>query len=101
MVRSTLRGKQRRYLRGLGVNRKPNVLLGKASLSSAVRTELDQVLDAHELIKVRLLDTVAGDRKEVAKDLAAATSSELVQVLGRTVLLYRRNDEKPGIELPD
>ena len=45
-MRSVLRGKQRRYLRGLGVNRKPNVLLGKASLSPAVRTELDQVLVA-------------------------------------------------------
>ncbi len=53
-----------------------------------------------ELVKVRLLDTVDGDRKDVAKDLAARSDVELVQVLGRTVLLYRRNEENPGIQLP-
>jgi RNA-binding protein YhbY len=43
---------------------------------------------------------VDGDRKHVAKELAARADVELIQVLGRTVLLYRRNDEKPTIELP-
>jgi RNA-binding protein len=61
---------------------------------------LSQALDANELVKVRLLDSVDGDRKDVAAELAERSSSELVQVLGRTVLLFRRNEEEPKITLP-
>lgn len=97
---STLRGKQRRYLRGLGVNMQPLVFVGKQGITDAVVTELENVVKMRELVKVRLLDTVGGERKDVARELATRTHCELVQVLGRTVLLYRRNEEKPVLELP-
>jgi RNA-binding protein len=96
----TLRGKDRRYLRGLGVALKPAVVVGKEGMSASVLAEIDRVIGKQELIKVRLLDTVDGDRKELARDLAGKADVELIQVLGRTVLLYRRNEEEPGIELP-
>lgn len=98
---STLRGKQRRYLRGLGTRLDPVVFLGKKAVTDAVLEELATALAAHELVKVRLLDSVEGDRKEVGRELAERAGAELVQVLGRTVLLYLRNDEEPSIELPD
>ena len=97
----TLRGKQRRYLRGLGTRLEPVVFLGKNAITDAVLDEIATALEAHELIKVRLLDSVEGDRKDVARELAERAECELVQVLGRTVLLYRRNDEAPAIALPD
>jgi RNA-binding protein len=97
---SQLRGKQRRYLRGLGVKLAPAVTLGKASLTPGVLAQIAEALAAHELIKVRLLETVGAERKEMAARLAAEAEAELVQVLGRTVLLYRRNEEEPRIELP-
>jgi len=97
---TSFRGKQRRFLRGLGVNLKPVVFIGKASVSAAVLAELEQALEHHELIKVRLLDTVDGDRKTVAAALAELARAELVQVLGRTVLLFRRNETEPKIDLP-
>jgi RNA-binding protein len=97
---TTFRGKQRRFLRGLGVQLKPAVFIGKAAITGADLAELSQALDANELVKVRLLDSVEGDRKDVAADLAERSSSELVQVLGRTVLLFRRNEEEPKITLP-
>lgn len=96
----TLRGKQRRYLRGLGTRLDPVVFLGKNAATDAVLREIATALAAHELIKVRLLDSVEGDRKEVARELAKRAGAELVQVLGRTVLLYLANDEEPSIELP-
>ncbi len=97
----TLRGKQRRYLRGLGTQLEPVVFLGKNAITDAVLEEIATALAAHELIKVRLLDSVEGNRKDVARDLADRAGAELVQVLGRTVLLYLRNEEEPSITLPD
>jgi RNA-binding protein len=99
-VTSTLGGKQRRYLRGLGTRLDPVVFLGKKAVTGAVLEELATALAAHELVKVRLLDSVVGDRMVVARELAERAGAELVQVLGRTVLLYLRNDEEPSIELP-
>ena len=97
---SALRGKQRRYLRGLGVSLKPAVVVGKEGLSEALLRAVNAAVDADELIKVRLLDNVDGDRKQIARELAERAEVELIQILGRTVLLYRRNEEEPGIELP-
>jgi len=96
----TLKGKQRRYLRGLGVALKPSIMVGKEGLSESVLSAVEEAIATHELIKVRLLESVDGARKEVARELAERAGVELIQVLGRTVLLYRRNDEEPVIELP-
>ena len=97
----TVRGKQRRYLRGLGVNLDAVVFIGKEGITEAVLAELRRVLKKRELVKVRLLDNVDGDRKDVARELAAKAEAELIQVLGRTALLWRRNEENPAIRLPD
>jgi RNA-binding protein len=97
---SALRGKHRRFLRGLGVNLDAQVFVGKDGITDAVLAEIGAIVKKRELVKVRLLDTVGGERKDVAKELAARADTELIQVLGRTVLLYRRNEEKPVIELP-
>lgn len=95
-----LKGKHRRYLRGLGVGLKPAVVVGKEGLSESLLAAVGDAIETHELIKVRLLDNVVGHRKEIARDLAERAGAELIQVLGRTVLLYRRNEEEPRIELP-
>lgn len=95
-----LLGKQRRYLRGLGHHLEPVVHVGKEGISAGLVTALDAALEQHELIKVRLAESVAGDRHEVAAAVAEAGAAELVQVLGRTFLLYRRRAEEPVIELP-
>ncbi len=74
--------------------------MGKDGLSEGVVGALDAALEQHELIKVRLLESVGADRHEVAAALAEASTSELVQVLGRTLLLYRARKEEPTIRLP-
>jgi RNA-binding protein len=95
-----LSGKQRRYLRGLGHHREPVVQLGKDGLSEGIIGALDVALETHELIKVRLLESVGANRHDVADALAEASGSELVQVLGRTLLLYRARKKDPAIKLP-
>ncbi len=95
-----LRGKQRKYLRGLGMSLEPVVFLGKAAMTDAVIAEVRAAIEARELVKVKLLESVDGDRHDVAAQLAAAVDSELIQVIGRNVLLYRRNEKKPRITLP-
>ena len=95
-----LSGKQRRYLRGLGHHLDPVVHVGKEGLSEGLLGALDAALLTHELIKVRIAESVGDDRHSVAQALAEATSAELAQVLGRTFLLYRRRAEEPAIQLP-
>ena len=95
-----LTGKQRHYLRGLGHALEAVIQVGKEGVSDAVTAALGQALDTHELVKVKLGQNTPEDRHTAADELAARTQSELVQVLGKAILLYRRHPEDPRIELP-
>lgn len=95
-----LTGKQRRHLRALGYGLKPTVSVGKSGVTPAVVRSVDDAYSSTELIKARLERSWKVDRKDGAQQLAAATSSHLIQVLGRTVLLYRPDPDEPEIELP-
>ena len=95
-----LTGKQRRYLRGLGHALEPVVQLGKGGVDDGVVSAVSQALQQHELIKVRVGTEAPEDRHEAADQLAARTDSAVAQVLGRTILLYRRRPKEPKIQLP-
>ena len=94
-----LTGKQRRALRALGHHLKAVLQVGHAGLTPGLLAAVEQALHDHELVKVRVLETAPESRTEVAATLASATESEVAQVLGRTVLLYRHRAEKPKIHL--
>ena len=94
-----LNGKQKRFLRGLGHGLKPVVRVGKNELNDALAEETGNALATHELIKVKLLESCLMERHEIAEKLAKAADAEVAQILGRTILLYRRG-ETPKIELP-
>jgi len=96
----SLSGKQKRFLRGLGNQLKSEVFVGREGVTAAVLRAIEQAVAANELVKVKLLETFAGDRHVVAEELAAQSVCELIQVLGRTVLLYRRRSDEPVIHLP-
>ncbi|NOY13211.1 MAG: ribosome assembly RNA-binding protein YhbY [Deltaproteobacteria bacterium] len=87
-----LTGKQARYLRGLGHHLKPVVFIGKEEVN--VLAAVEEALNAHELIKVKLQDGCLSDRKEVAGELAERSAAAIAQILGRTILLYRPNKEQ-------
>jgi RNA-binding protein len=95
-----LNAKQRKFLRGLAHPLEPVVRIGKAGLTPAIVAETRRSLEAHELIKVRIEADGAGDRKEIADDLAAQTSADVAGTVGKVAILYREREEKPKIKLP-
>ena len=95
-----LTGKQRRHLRALAHELKALVQIGKGGIDEGLVAAVDRALLDHELIKVKLGESAGLDRHEAADALAAKTHSEVAQVLGNTVLLYRVHPEKPTIVLP-
>jgi RNA-binding protein len=97
---SHLTGKQRRFLRGRGHSLQPVAQIGKEGLSAAFVHAVDQALETHELIKVRVGQNAMVDRKDAAAQLAVETDSHVAQVLGSTILLYRRHPEDPVLRLP-
>ncbi len=95
-----LSGKQARYLRGLGHHLEPVVQIGKDGITDGVVAATREALMAHELVKVRVLTEAPVDRKEAGTELAQRAGAALAQVLGRTLLLYKRHPNKPKIVLP-
>lgn len=86
-----LTGKQKRYLRSL-VETQPAIFqIGKESISENFVIQIENALKARELIKIRCLKTAPEDIQELAFDLAMMTNSELVQLIGRTIVLYKRS----------
>ena len=87
-----LDGKSRRKLRALGHHLDPVVLIGHQGVTDAIVAAVDQALHDHELVKVKINEGPA-DRHEAAEALAAQTTSEVAQVLGKTLLLFRQRPE--------
>lgn len=91
---------QKKYLRGLAQARRPVVMVGQQGLKDTVVEELEAALTRHELVKVKVN---AGDRRlrdELIETLRARSGAQLVQRIGNIAVFFRRNTEKPVIELP-
>jgi RNA-binding protein len=95
-----LTGKQRRHLRALGHDLDAVVQIGKQGLTDAVVAAVDEALERHELIKIRIGTECPEGRDEVAERLGPAVKGEVAQILGRTVLVYRRHPKEAKIQLP-
>ena len=94
-----LTGKQKRFLRSLAQDEPVLFQMGKDGLSDNFIEMVKNAFNTRELVKIKLLKSVDGDPKELGFDLAMYTKSELVQIIGRTLVLYKQNKEK-GIILP-
>jgi RNA-binding protein len=86
--------RQLRYLRGLGHHLKPLLMLGREGVTDNVISAANAVLSAHELVKVKIGNGCPLERREAAAVIAAKTGSEIVQVLGRTFLIFRNNPDR-------
>ncbi len=91
--------KQRAYLKGLAMKIDPIFNVGKGSISPELTAGIDEALEARELIKISVLKNCLDDPKEIGHVLAERTHSELVQVIGKKIVLYRESKEKKKIEL--
>ncbi len=88
-----LTSRQVRFLRGRGHHLSPAVMVGREGVTKTVLAALNASLAAHELVKVKVQQNCPLDRHQVAELLAARAPAALVQVLGRTILLYRPNPD--------
>ena len=92
--------KQRAELRGLANNLDDLFQIGKGGISDTVVAQVEEALVARELIKIKvLLETSPVTPREAAVELAEKTNSDIVQVIGGKIVLFRRNPKKPIIIL--
>ena len=92
---------QRRFLRGRAHALKPVIQIGGKGLTESVTKETARALQDHELIKVRAPGAGREARDALLAELATRTGSALVHRIGHIAVLYRRNDSKPGLIIPD
>ena len=93
-------GKQKRHLRSLAHPLKPLVNLGKQGLSQETRHEIESQLLDHELIKCKVLDSCPLSKKECAEEISKQTEIEVVQVIGKTLVLFSPLPEDSKIKFP-
>lgn len=94
--------KQRAYLRGLANTMEPIFHVGKTGLTPEITEAISEALDKRELIKLNILKNCLEDIREIATVLSERTHSDIVQIIGRRIVLYRpaKDKDKRMIELP-
>lgn len=95
MINST----QKKALKRLAHELSPVVLLGKKGLTKNVCKEVNAALDAHELIKMKFLESATKVSKGITECICTELGCEIVETKGRTVTIFRRNETKPRIEI--
>ena len=93
--------KQRAYLKGLAMTMEPILRVGKSSITPEHTAAVAEALEARELIKINVLQNCLDDPREIAEVLAERTNSQVVQVIGKKIVLYKEGKkEKKKIQLP-
>lgn len=92
--------KQRAYLKGLAMNVEPAFQIGKSSLTPEVTEAVREAFNTRELLKIAVLKNCIDDPKMIAQMLAERTGSQVVQVIGKKIVLYKESKEHKKIELP-
>lgn len=92
--------KQRAYLKGLAMNIEPVFQIGKSGLTPEVTEAVDEVFNTRELIKLAVLKNCVEDPREIAEMLGERTKSQVVQVIGKKIVLYKESNDHKKINLP-
>ena len=92
--------KQRAYLKSLAMKIDPIFRVGKDSISPELIEGIREAVDARELVKIAVLQNCMDDPKELAQILAKRTRSEVVQVIGKKIVLYKESKDHKKIQLP-
>lgn len=95
-----LTGKQKGFLRSEAHHLQPLFQIGKSGLTESVILQIEEALEARELIKVNILQNCDEDKNEIAQRLSEQEGMEVVQVIGNTIVLYKESTEKKRIVLP-
>ncbi len=97
---SELTGKQKRYLQALGQSIKPIVSVGKSGVTDNTLVSVNNAFNTRELVKIKIQDGCEELKEDVAQKIRDGSKAVLVQIIGRTLLLYKPFKEDPKIELP-
>ncbi|WP_216828995.1 ribosome assembly RNA-binding protein YhbY [Alkalihalobacterium elongatum] len=95
-----LTGKQKRFLRSKAHHLTPIFQVGKGGVNENMIKQINDALEARELLKVSVLQNCEDEKDEVANDLSKGAKAELVQVIGNTIVLYKESKENKQLELP-
>jgi RNA-binding protein len=90
----TLNKKQIQYLKGVAHPLKPVVMLGNNGLTEAVVAEIDYSLNHHELIKIKIPTDDRDNKALIVEAICRETNGTKIQVIGKTLVLYRQSEEK-------
>ena len=92
--------KQRAYLKSLAMNEDTIMNIGKSSLTPEICTAVEEALDKRELVKIGVLKNCIDDPRAIAEAMAEHTRSQVVQVIGKKIVLYKPRKKDPKIVLP-
>ncbi len=92
--------KQRAYLKSLASSLDPVFQVGKSSLTPQVTEAIGEAFNTRELLKVAVLKNCLDDPREIAEMIAERTHSQVVQVIGKKIVLYKPDRDNPRIQLP-
>ncbi len=92
--------KQRAYLKGLAMNIEPVFQVGKSGLTPEITEAVLEAFNTRELIKLAVLKNCLEDPKEIAAVIAERTHSQVVQVIGKKIVLYKESKDHKKINLP-
>lgn len=92
--------KQRAYLRSIANTIEPIFQVGKGGVSNVLLEQLDNALEARELIKISVLETAPKNKKAIAEEIASGTNSMVVQIVGNKITLFRAKKKNSKIVLP-
>ena len=88
-----INSRQRSYLKGIANRLEAKINIGKNSLSPNVISQIDQILEANEIVKINVLNNNIDDQEEMVQDLLEALNADFVSHLGSKITLYRKSDK--------
>lgn len=92
--------KQRSYLRSIGHDMQPIFQIGKGGIEESMLKQIDDALEAREIIKIKVLNNSGLEAREASDIICEELNCEGIQAIGSKIVLYRRSVKKPKIELP-
>lgn len=92
--------KQRSYLRSLANNMEPIFQIGKSGIEDNFLKQVSEALEARELIKIKVLSSSGLNAREASDTICSRIEAEGIQAIGSKIVLYKRSEKKPKIEMP-
>lgn len=95
----TLTSKQRAFLKKKAHDLNPLVRIGKDGITDSLIQSILEAIDSRELLKVKILQNCEKEKDEVLEELSKCNEFEVVGIIGRTIILFRENKDKPAVSL--